>query len=37
MVGHLARRLEAEGPGSLGAPGVCGGGGQGAAVSVEAV
>ncbi|MDO9397465.1 MAG: acetyl-CoA C-acyltransferase [Herbiconiux sp.] len=37
IVGHLARRLEAEGQGSLGAAGICGGGGQGAAVILQAV
>jgi len=37
IVGHLARRLAAEGPGSLGAAGICGGGGQGSAVILEAV
>ena len=37
IVGHLARRLEAEGQGSIGAAGICGGGGQGAAVILEAL
>ena len=37
IVGHLARRLAAAGPGSLGAAGICGGGGQGSAVVLEAV
>lgn len=36
IVGHLARRLAAAGPGSLGAAGICGGGGQGSAVVLEA-
>jgi acetyl-CoA C-acetyltransferase len=37
IVGHLARRLAAAGPGTLGAAGICGGGGQGSAVVLEAV
>ena len=37
IVGHLARRLQAEGAGSLGAVGICGGGGQGSAVVLEAL
>lgn len=37
IVGHLARRLAAAGPGSIGAAGICGGGGQGSAVILEAV
>ncbi len=37
IVGHLARRLAAAGPGTLGAAGICGGGGQGAAVLLEAL
>ncbi|RFA07075.1 acetyl-CoA acetyltransferase [Subtercola boreus] len=37
IVGHLARRLEAAGPGSLGATGICGGGGQGSAVILQAL
>ena len=37
IVGHLARRLSAEGSGALGAAGICGGGGQGLAVVLEAV
>lgn len=37
IVGHLARRLAAAGPGSLGAAGICGGGGQGSAVVLEAL
>lgn len=37
IVGHLARRLAAQGAGSLGAAGICGGGGQGSAVVLEAV
>ncbi len=32
IVGHLARRLHDLGPGSLGAAGICGGGGQGSAL-----
>lgn len=36
IVGHLARRLAELGPGSLGAAGICGGGGQGSAVVLEA-
>ncbi|MCL1869113.1 MAG: acetyl-CoA C-acyltransferase [Promicromonosporaceae bacterium] len=32
IVGHLARRLEALGPGSVGVAAACGGGGQGSAV-----
>jgi acetyl-CoA C-acetyltransferase len=32
IVGHLARRLAAAGPGSVGAAGICGGGGQGSAL-----
>ncbi|HAM25492.1 MAG TPA: acetyl-CoA C-acyltransferase [Microbacteriaceae bacterium] len=36
IVGHLARRLAPGGPGALGAAGICGGGGQGAAVILEA-
>jgi acetyl-CoA C-acetyltransferase len=31
-VGHLARRLEALGPGAVGVASACGGGGQGSAV-----
>jgi len=37
IVGHLARRLAALGPGSAGAAGICGGGGQGLAVVLESV
>ncbi|WP_440708259.1 acetyl-CoA C-acyltransferase [Herbiconiux sp. YIM B11900] len=37
IVGTLARRLAASGPGSLGAAGICGGGGQGSAIILEAV
>lgn len=37
IVGHLARRLAAKGPGSIGAAGICGGGGQGAAVILESL
>ncbi len=37
IVGHLARRLQRAGSGSLGAVGICGGGGQGSAVVLEAI
>jgi acetyl-CoA C-acetyltransferase len=37
IVGHLARRLATAGSGSIGAAGICGGGGQGSAVILEAV
>lgn len=37
IVGHLARRLQVLGSGSVGAAGICGGGGQGAAVILEAI
>ncbi len=37
IVGHLARRLAAAGSGSFGAAGICGGGGQGSAVLLEAI
>ena len=37
IVGHLARNLRREGPGALGAIGICGGGGQGVAVLVESL
>jgi acetyl-CoA C-acetyltransferase len=37
IVGHLARNLQREGAGALGAIGICGGGGQGVAVLVEAI
>jgi acetyl-CoA C-acetyltransferase len=37
IVGHLARRLQELGPGSIGAAGICGGGGQGSAVILEAL
>jgi acetyl-CoA C-acetyltransferase len=37
IVGTLARRLQASGSGSVGAAGLCGGGGQGAAIVLEAV
>lgn len=36
IVGHLARRLAAAGAGSLGAAGICGGGGQGSSVVLQA-
>ncbi|MCA5892313.1 acetyl-CoA C-acyltransferase [Isoptericola sp. NEAU-Y5] len=36
VVGHLARRLRELGPGSVGAAALCGGGGQGSAVVLEA-
>lgn len=36
IVGTLARRLAVAGPGALGAAGICGGGGQGSAVVLEA-
>lgn len=36
LVGHLARRLTALGPGSVGVAALCGGGGQGSAVLLEA-
>ncbi|MFC4222540.1 acetyl-CoA C-acyltransferase [Lysinibacter cavernae] len=36
IVGHLARRLTDLGHGSLGAVGICGGGGQGSAIVLEA-
>ncbi|MCU1478908.1 MAG: acetyl-CoA C-acyltransferase [Subtercola sp.] len=36
IVGHLARRLAALGTGSVGAAGICGGGGQGSAVILVA-
>ncbi|HQG69678.1 MAG TPA: acetyl-CoA C-acyltransferase, partial [Rhodoglobus sp.] len=32
IVGHLARQLHDLGPGTLGAVGICGGGGQGSAI-----
>lgn len=35
IIGHLARRLAAEGAGAIGATGICGGGGQGAAVILQ--
>jgi acetyl-CoA C-acetyltransferase len=35
IVGHLARRLSEIGSGSIGAAGICGGGGQGSAVILE--
>ena len=37
IVGHLARRLAAAGDGSIGAAGICGGGGQGSAVVLESL
>jgi acetyl-CoA C-acetyltransferase len=37
IVGHLARRLQLSGAGSYGAAGLCGGGGQGAAIVLEAL
>ena len=37
IVGHLARRLATAGSGSIGAAGICGGGGQGSAVILESV
>jgi acetyl-CoA C-acetyltransferase len=37
IVGHLARNLQREGSGALGAIGICGGGGQGVAILVEAL
>ena len=37
IIGHLARRLSQLGAGSLGAVGICGGGGQGTGVLLEAV
>ena len=37
IVGTLARQLQAHGSGSLGAVGICGGGGQGSAVILRAL
>jgi len=37
LVGHLARRLAAAGPGSLGAAALCGGGGQGSAIVLRSL
>ena len=37
IVGHLARNLQREGAGSIGAVGICGGGGQGVSVVLRAV
>ncbi|MBK5237872.1 MAG: acetyl-CoA C-acyltransferase [Actinomycetales bacterium] len=37
IVGHLARRLAAAGSGSVGAAGICGGGGQGSAIVLQAI
>lgn len=37
ITGHLARRVQALGAGSIGAAGICGGGGQGAAIVLEAL
>ena len=37
IAGTLARQLAAEGPGAIGAAGICGGGGQGSALVLEAV
>ena len=37
IVGHLARRLELLASGSIGAAGICGGGGQGSAVVLEVI
>ncbi|MEN9753269.1 MAG: hypothetical protein RL670_960 [Actinomycetota bacterium] len=36
ILGHLARNLKRHGPGSVGAIGICGGGGQGVGIVVEA-
>ncbi|GAA3885735.1 acetyl-CoA C-acetyltransferase [Leifsonia kafniensis] len=37
IVGHLARRLAALGSSTIGAAGICGGGGQGSAIVLEAI
>src|SRR6185312_13584441 len=37
IVGHLARRLTAAGSGSIGAAGLCGGGGQGSAIILQSL
>ena len=37
IAGTLARQLAAEGPGAIGAAGICGGGGQGSALVLEAL
>lgn len=37
IVGHLARRLAQQGSGSFGVAGICGGGGQGSAILLEAL
>lgn len=37
IVGHLSRRLAAAGSGSVGAAGICGGGGQGSAIVLQAI
>lgn len=37
IVGHLARRLAAAGSGATGAAGICGGGGQGSAIVLQAL
>ena len=37
IVGHLARNLQKAGSGSIGAIGICGGGGQGVGIVVEAI
>jgi acetyl-CoA C-acetyltransferase len=37
IVGTLARQLAAGGPGSIGAAGICGGGGQGAGIVLQAI
>ena len=37
IVGHLARRIAAAGPGAVGAAGICGGGGQGSALILQAI
>ena len=37
IVGHLARRLQKIGTGAVGAAGICGGGGQGSAILLEAL
>ncbi|TXN29968.1 acetyl-CoA C-acyltransferase [Lacisediminihabitans profunda] len=37
IVGHLARRVQRLGKGSIGAAGICGGGGQGSAIIIEAL
>ncbi|MFT6534828.1 MAG: acetyl-CoA C-acetyltransferase [Alpinimonas sp.] len=37
IVGHLARRLAAAGSGSVGAAGICGGGGQGSGIVLQAI